>query len=155
MLKIFWLGCTAYGDGGLTTDYLQFGFQQHVSANMCTWMVLETIDYFTKNGSEVFICVMDMKEAFDLAKWRKLSEKLLARNIPPVFLRLLLDMYADDLFLMVPTLDGLQTMIQTCESYAKEHNLVFSTHKCKTKCLTSLKKDRELRNLRWNGTSVG
>ena len=77
---------------------------------MCKWMVLETIDYFTKNGSEVFICVMDMKEAFDLAKWRKLSEKLLARNIPPVFLRLLLDMYADDLFLMVPTLDGLQTI---------------------------------------------
>ena len=56
-------------------------------------MVLETINYFTNNGSEVFICVMDMKKAFDLVKQSKLFEKLLARNVPPVILRLLLDMY--------------------------------------------------------------
>ena len=93
ILKIFdWVVLLLYGDG-LTTDDLQFGFQEHVSTNMCTWMVLETINYFTNNGSEVFICVMDMKKAFDLVKQSKLFEKLLARNVPPVILRLLLDMY--------------------------------------------------------------
>ena len=62
-----------YGDG-LKTDDLQFGFQEQVSTTMCTWMVLETIDHFTKNGSDVFICVMDMKKAFDLVKQSKLFD---------------------------------------------------------------------------------
>ena len=34
----------------LRTDELQFGFQQKTSANMCTWLVVETIDYFQRNG---------------------------------------------------------------------------------------------------------
>ena len=36
--------------------------------------------------------------------------------------------YADDLFLMSPTLDGLQKMLQVCEHYAKDHNVRFSTN---------------------------
>ena len=222
ILKIFdWVVLLLYGDG-LKTDDLQFGFQEQVSTTMCTWMVLETIDHFTKNGSDVFICVMDMKKAFDLVKQSKLFEKLMERNIPAVVLRLLLDMYckqeanvrwnnktsrsfpisngvkqgavlsprlyciymddlfselrrrktgcwvgdtfggivgyADDLLLMAPTVDGLQEMITTCERYAEDHNLVFSTHpnpaKCKTKCLASLKKDRELKKLRLGGMDL-
>ena len=35
--------------------------------------------------------------------------------------------YADDNFLISPTLDGLQEMLDTCEQYANEHNLTFST----------------------------
>ena len=222
ILKIFdWVVLLLYGDE-LWTDDLQFGFQEQVSTNMCTWMVLVTIDHFTKHGSEVFICVMDMKKAFDLVKQSKLFEKLVDRNIPPVVLRLLLDMYckqeanvrwnnnisrsfpvsngvkqgavlsprlyciymddlfaemrrrktgcwvgdtfggiagyADDLLLSAPTLDGLQEMIITCEKYAVEHNLVFSTNpnptKCKTKCIASLKKDRELKKLRLGGLEL-
>ena len=42
-------------------------------------------------------------------------------------------------------------MINTCTEYAKTHNLTFSTDpnpiRCKTKCLASLKKDKELRKL--------
>ena len=30
--------------------------------------------------------------------------------------------YADDLFLMCPTLDGLQKMLNVCEKYASDHN---------------------------------
>ena len=36
--------------------------------------------------------------------------------------------YADDNFLLSPTLDWLQEMINTCDEYAKEHNLKFSTN---------------------------
>ena len=35
--------------------------------------------------------------------------------------------YADDLFLLAPSLDGLQEMLKVCENYAAEHNLRFST----------------------------
>ena len=36
--------------------------------------------------------------------------------------------YADDIFLLSPTLDGLQNMIDTCSEYGKEHGLTFSTN---------------------------
>ena len=54
--------------------------------------------------------------------------------------------YADENFLLSPTIDGLQEMLKTCEDYAKEHNLVFSTDpspiKSKTKCIAYLKTER-------------
>ena len=60
--------------------------------------------------------------------------------------------YADDNFLLSPTLDGLQEMLKTCEDYAMEHNLKFSTdpspQKSKTKCIAYLKSERELRKLK-------
>ena len=60
--------------------------------------------------------------------------------------------YADDLFLMSPSLDGLQEMLKVCEEYANDHNLKFSTdanpQKSKTKCMAFLQKDRELRGMR-------
>ena len=63
--------------------------------------------------------------------------------------------YADDNFLLSPSLDGLQEMINTCDEYAKEHNLTFSTNeniaKCKTKCMAFLNNDRNLRNLKLGG----
>ena len=47
--------------------------------------------------------------------------------------------YADDLILLAPNRDVLQRMLQVCEHYAGEHNLVFSTDplpaKSKTKCM--------------------
>ena len=47
--------------------------------------------------------------------------------------------YADDLLLLCPSAKGLQTMINTCENYANEHALTFSTDiipsKSKTKCI--------------------
>ena len=66
--------------------------------------------------------------------------------------------YADDLLLMAPTLDGLQEMISNCKKFAKEHNLVFSTHpnpaRSKTKCIAMTKKDLELRKLHLNGMEL-
>ena len=47
--------------------------------------------------------------------------------------------YADDLILLAPSRDVLQKMLHVCETYAKEHNLMFSTDpvpaKSKSKCL--------------------
>ena len=47
--------------------------------------------------------------------------------------------YADDLILLAPNREVLQKMVQVCQSYAGEHNLIFSTDPVpalsKTKCI--------------------
>ena len=35
--------------------------------------------------------------------------------------------YADDLLLLSPTIEGLQEMVKTCETFASDHKLRFST----------------------------
>ena len=52
-----------------------------------------------------------------------------------------------DNLLVAPSKDSLQEMIKTCEEYASEHNLKFSTNidpkKCKTKFMAFLFKQRD------------
>ena len=216
ILKILdWVFIILYKDNFVLDD-LQFSYQENCSTNMCTWMVVETIDFFSRNGSEVFTSVMDMTKAFDNVLHSKLFEKVLQRGIPVIYIRLLMviyenqqlcvqwngkssyifgmkngvkqgavlsallyciyvdelfqllrkrrtgcwveDMYvgilgyADDTFLLSPTLDGLQEMIETCREFTSKHNLTFSVNpnpkKCKTKCIAFLKKKRVLRNMK-------
>jgi hypothetical protein len=56
-------------------------------------MVLETVGFFLRNGSEVFTCAMDMTKAFDLVKHSLLFRKLLSAGLPPIFIRVLLFIY--------------------------------------------------------------
>ena len=94
ILKVFdWTVLMLYGEN-LRTDELQFGFQEKTSTNMCTWLAIETIDYYTRNGSEVFVGVMDMTKAFDNVKQSVLFRKLIDRGVPSIYLRLLLNMYS-------------------------------------------------------------
>ena len=203
ILKILdWIIIILFGSE-LELDDLQFSYQQNCSTTMCSWLALETISYFNRNGSEVFCTLMDMTKAFDLVQHSVLFRKLIDQKVSMIFIRLLLSMYllqcanvrwnssfseiftltngikqgailsailycvymnglfkklrqkrnscwigesylgilgyADDNFLMSPTLDGLQDMLKTCEDYSKSHNLVFSTNpdpsKSNTKCL--------------------
>ena len=93
LLKNFdWIILLLHGDK-LSTDELQFGYQQNTSTNMCTWLAIETIDYFLRNGSEVFVGVMEMSKAFDNVKQSVLFWKLIDKDIPPIYLRLLLNIY--------------------------------------------------------------
>ena len=66
--------------------------------------------------------------------------------------------YADDIFLLSPSVDGLQSMIDTCADYGKEHGLTFSTYedprKCKTRCIAFLKKVRKIPNLILDGKDL-
>ena len=66
--------------------------------------------------------------------------------------------YADDNLLLAPSRQALQEMLLTCELYAKEHNLQFSTNenptKSKTKCLAFLKKQRIIPEMRLNGRNL-
>ena len=92
-LKIVdWIIILLYGDC-LKLDDLQFAYQPKCSTNMCTWLVVETIDSFLRKGGEVFACSMDMTKAFDLVVHSKLLSKLLAASMPAIIVRLLLVMY--------------------------------------------------------------
>ena len=93
ILKIFdWVLIILSGDK-LQLDDLQFGYQESCSTNMCTWLAVETIDHFMRNGSDVFVCVMDMKKAFDTVQHSVLFQKLLDRGFPCTYVRLLMVMY--------------------------------------------------------------
>ena len=56
--------------------------------------------------------------------------------------------YADDVLLMAPTRGAMQLMLDKCESYAREHNIMFSTDpnpsKSKTKCIFVCGKSKNL-----------
>ena len=67
ILKIFdWIILLFYET--LCLDDLQFSYQKNCSTTMCTWMVIESIRYFTRNGSDIFTCAMHMTKAFDMVQ---------------------------------------------------------------------------------------
>ena len=66
LLKLIdWIFILLFGINFGLNDF-QFAYQAGCSTTMCTWAVLETVDWYLKNGSEVFTCAMDMTKAFDL-----------------------------------------------------------------------------------------
>ena len=86
ILKVFdWVVLLPYSDD-LKVDELQFGFQQNTSTSMCTWLAVEAIEYFIRNGSDVCVCVMDMTKAFDKVQHSKLFWKLVDKGIPPIYI---------------------------------------------------------------------
>ena len=54
--------------------------------------------------------------------------------------------YSDDNWLLAPSLSALQDMLNTCQEFAAEHNLKFSTDKDLKKCKTKTK-PRKLRSM--------
>ena len=74
------------------SPFLQFGFQKGLSTTMCTWGVLETINYFTSRGGSAYVCFLDLTKAFDHVKHDILFKKL-SKKVPAIFLRLVLVIY--------------------------------------------------------------
>ena len=79
----------------LESSELQFGFKEKLSTTMCTFMVLETIAYYKSKGNTVHIVLLDASKAFDRVNYIKLFDKLIARGMCPLTVRLLLNMYTN------------------------------------------------------------
>ena len=95
LLKIFdWIIILLFGDIFRLHD-LQFAYQPGISGNMCTYAILETVDYFLKNGSEVFVCTMDMTKAFDVTMHSLLFTKMMQAGLSDIFIRLLIFIYSE------------------------------------------------------------
>ena len=83
---------TRYADHLFTSDF-QFGFKAKRSTNMCSMVLKECISYYNSNNSTVYCTMLDATKAFDRVEYCKLFRQLITRQIPPVVVRLLMNMY--------------------------------------------------------------
>ena len=81
-----------FGDK-LESVEMQFGFQKLAGTEMCTWALIESINFYTARGDRAYVCFMDCSKAFDKVNHGELFEKLIETKINPLFLRLLLYAY--------------------------------------------------------------
>ena len=92
-LKIFdWVVLILF-NSELLCDENQFGFQTESSTVMCTWAVIEVINYFNSRGTPVYACLLDYRKAFDLVNHVKMFQNLIDRQVNPVVMRLMISMY--------------------------------------------------------------
>ena len=76
LLKIFdWVFIILSGDK-LDLNDLQFAYQSGASTTMCSWMVIETINYYLARGNRVYACSMDCSKAFDRVLHGKFYENV-------------------------------------------------------------------------------
>ena len=79
----------------LQTSELQFGFKKALSANVAASIVKETVDYYLNRGGRVYCLALDASKAFDRVSFSQLFNCLLSRNMNPLIVRLLLNMYTN------------------------------------------------------------
>jgi len=77
-----------------TTDN-QFGFKAGHSTDQCTFFLKQTASCFVTHGSSVRAVFLDASKAFNRVLHMKLFEKLIQRNVPMCFVRLLKHWYKE------------------------------------------------------------
>ena len=76
-----------------SSDY-QFAYKRDFSTSLCTYTVMETIQYYVSRGSSVIATLLDCSKAFDRVKYDKLFNILIERGLCPLVTRLLVIMYS-------------------------------------------------------------
>ena len=95
LAKIFdWVVLNKYNDKFITND-LQFGFKPKSSTTSCTFALLETVNYFQENNTDVYVLLLDATKAFDRVNYIKLFRLLLNRGLNPLVVKCLLYMYTN------------------------------------------------------------
>ena len=59
-------------ESALCSSHLQFGFKKGMSTPQCTYSMLETVNYYNFNKSNVFVLMLDASKAFDRVNYCKL-----------------------------------------------------------------------------------
>ena len=93
--KIFDLIVLSEQCKSLQTDNLQFGFKQNSYTVICTALLMETIEYYTENGSDCYLLLLDASKAFDRVEYNNVFNILRDRGVCPVVLRLIMNMYTN------------------------------------------------------------
>ena len=86
ILKIFDWVVLILCEYELKCDDNQFGFQSNSSTIMCTWSVIEVINWFTSRGTPIYACLLDYRKAFDLVNHVKMFENLITRGLSPIII---------------------------------------------------------------------
>ena len=79
----------------LISSDMQFGFKPAHSTSMCTFVLKETLSYYTQNDSSVYCVLLDASKAFDRISYTKLFNCLIDRNLPAIVIRFLINLYTD------------------------------------------------------------
>ena len=77
----------------LSSDY-QYAYKKQFSTSLCSFNVIETIQYYVSRGSSVIATLLDCSKAFDRVKYDKLFKILIDRGMCPLATRLLMIMYS-------------------------------------------------------------
>ena len=75
-----------------TSDFL-FGYKKGFSTSLCSFLVSETIQYYRSRGSNVYMLSLDATKAFDRVQFTKLFNILIGREICPLIIRLIMNIY--------------------------------------------------------------
>jgi retron-type reverse transcriptase len=78
-----------------TADDYQFGFKNKHSTSLACSVLKRTVDYYRKNGSHVFVCMLDLSKAFDSVNHLSLFKKLVALDFPANLVELLATWYVN------------------------------------------------------------
>ena len=79
----------------LCTAEQQFGFKRKHSTTMCTMVLKETLAYYTTDGGNAFCTLLEATKAFDRVNYCKLFRELIKRDLPVVYIRLMVNMYTN------------------------------------------------------------
>ena len=71
-----------------TSDH-QFGFKRSTGTDMCIFLLKQIIPSYLQQGSPIFSVFLNASKAFDRVSHELLFKKLLLRDAPPCFIRLL------------------------------------------------------------------
>ena len=91
----------------LTTSEHQFGFKQNSSTVNALHCLKTTVNHYVNHGSRVFCTFLDASKAFDRLVHSGLFLKLMERNIPLIFLDIIISWYK-----------GLSCRVKWGESYS-------------------------------------
>ncbi len=82
----------------LSTSCHQFGFKEDHSTDLCVFVLKEVINLYNAATTPVYACYLDAAKAFDKINYWILLDKLLERNIPKCFVRLLMNWFCTQTF---------------------------------------------------------
>ena len=77
------------------TNPAQFGFKKQLGCRHVIYCVKQIVDHFSRSGSTVNICTIDISKAFDKINYYILFSKLLKRHVPKNIVHTLVDWYTN------------------------------------------------------------
>ena len=94
MSKLFEMCLLSLFEDYLITHDLQVGFKKKLGCNHALYMLRSVIEHYNANDTTVTICALDMSKAFDKVNHSALFMKLIDRDVPFVFLNILMEWYS-------------------------------------------------------------
>ena len=93
--KLFELVLQIMFEQFLSTSSYQFGYKKNSSTSHAIYCLKQAVNYYTSHGSNVYCSFIDASKAFDRLVHSGLFLKLLQRNVPIIFLNLIMSWYSN------------------------------------------------------------